>query len=143
MKNMLKMLSEVLLVVAVMIICGCEFVEFHGCDKLKHIPVASDPSPTMTTEQPPVANLDAGLHQDPVPTRTVFRVLPVYASRLWKDYEDNEVRADQQYKFTDNGGIELFVKGYVTDIGKDLFHQPYLSLRTPNMFLGVRADVSE
>jgi len=52
-------------------------------------------------------------------------VINISAEKLMKEYEENEVAADQKYK---NKLIE--VSGTIENIGKDLFENPYIALET-------------
>jgi predicted RNA-binding Zn-ribbon protein involved in translation (DUF1610 family) len=53
--------------------------------------------------------------------------------QLYKDYQDNEVRADNQY----NGKL-LKITGTVLTITKDFFDQPFIILDSGNTFTGIQ-----
>ncbi len=50
--------------------------------------------------------------------------MEISASRLYSAYEQNEVSADEKYK-----GKKLGVTGVIGNIGKDVFDNPYISLK--------------
>lgn len=58
----------------------------------------------------------------------------VDASRLWRDYNANEVAADNKY-----GGHEILVQGTVQSIEKDFMNSVILELRSSNQFMPTRA----
>ncbi|MHC5079772.1 MAG: OB-fold protein, partial [Planctomycetota bacterium] len=64
--------------------------------------------------------------------------LTVSAAQLFKDYEENEVAADEKYK-----GKILQVSGEVSDIGKDIMDKMYVNLKTENMFMHVQCYFSD
>lgn len=67
------------------------------------------------------------------PTAQTEVATKVTATTLMKDYEANEVAADQKYK---NKLLE--VTGTINTIGKDLLDNPYISLVSNNPILGVQ-----
>ena len=60
----------------------------------------------------------------------------VSALQLYLDYQANEVSADNLYK-----GRRLAVSDALTGISKDFTNEIYLTLRTPDEFMNVRADL--
>ena len=50
--------------------------------------------------------------------------IEVSATKLFKDYEANEIAADEVYK-----GKKIAVTGIIGDIGNDVFNDPYVSLK--------------
>lgn len=74
----------------------------------------------------------------PVHTTPPEPPLHVSASQLFRDYQDNEVSADQKYK-----GKRLAVTGTVQSIDKDMFDNIVVRLRTPNEFMGAMASLDE
>jgi hypothetical protein len=70
-------------------------------------------------------------------------IIFIYASKLWNDYQDNEINADLQYKKTENGGKLLIVKGIISYIKKDFLGNAIIGLQTPNMFESVIARLSD
>ena len=58
------------------------------------------------------------------------------AAKLWSDYQENEVAADNAYK-----GKRLLVRGQVSGISKDFLDKTYLTLATPNEFMPVHANL--
>jgi hypothetical protein len=61
----------------------------------------------------------------------------VQATDLYDAYDANEVQADLKYK-----GQMLYVQGIVEKIGKDLADTPYVELKGPNAFFGVKCVFS-
>lgn len=57
---------------------------------------------------------------------------------LWKDYNANEVRADDQYK-----GRSLIISGKVQSIDKDFLDNVIVRLRSPNQFMATHANFAE
>lgn len=55
--------------------------------------------------------------------------IQISASELFKEYEKNEVRADQYYK-----GKQLLVTGKVESISSNLFDEPEVNLKTSSFF---------
>jgi acyl carrier protein len=53
----------------------------------------------------------------------------ISAADLFAHYEANEVKADQNFK-----DKTFFVEGVVDDIGKDILGDPYVTLRSTNIF---------
>lgn len=53
----------------------------------------------------------------------------ISAADLFAHYEANEVKADQNFK-----DRTFFVEGVVNDIGKDILGDPYVTLRSTNLF---------
>ena len=53
----------------------------------------------------------------------------VDADRLYKEYVDNEIAADQTYK-----GKTITVSGTIKSIGKDIMNTPYVTLATGEFF---------
>ena len=72
-----------------------------------------------------------------IPSPTADAIV-VSATKLYRDYERNEISADAEYK-----GKKLLINGTVESIDKDFLDQPYLSLSTQNMFLGLRARLRQ
>jgi hypothetical protein len=62
----------------------------------------------------------------------------VDAVTLWKDYQANEVAADNRYK-----DKQLLVSGKVTDISKDFLDDVVIKLATPNPFMNVMATMDD
>lgn len=60
--------------------------------------------------------------------------LEVTAAKLFADYNDNEIAADEKYK-----GKVLAVTGTVGDLGKDLMDQMYITLKSGDMIMSVQA----
>lgn len=60
--------------------------------------------------------------------------IEVSAEKLASDYKANEVSADEMYR-----GKVLRVSGVVEAIKKDITDDPYMVIKTNNMFLGVHA----
>lgn len=60
-------------------------------------------------------------------------VAEVTAHQLFEAYKGNEIAADEKYK-----GKILIVKGTVSDIGKDILDDMYLTLDTGNPILSVQ-----
>jgi hypothetical protein len=71
----------------------------------------------------------------PAPTE---QPIGVTAEQLRKDYEANEVSADDRYR-----GKPLLVTGTLHAIKKDLFDAPYIELETSNQFEGVWAHFAK
>jgi hypothetical protein len=65
-------------------------------------------------------------------------ILRVDAVRLWRDYDANEVAADQVYK-----GKKLLVIGRVASIDKGPLGGIYVMLRSPNQFMNVHAKMEQ
>lgn len=64
--------------------------------------------------------------------------LSVTAGKLFRDYQANEVAADNIYK-----GHRLDVTGSVQSINKDFADGTYVQLRTDNEFMGVHANLEK
>jgi hypothetical protein len=62
--------------------------------------------------------------------------LAVHAVRLWKDYEANEVAADNAYR-----GRPLLVTGVVSGVRKDFTDDMILELQSPNEFMDTTAEL--
>jgi len=57
------------------------------------------------------------------------QAIPVTATKLYADYQANEIAADNTYK-----GKLIEVSGTVDNIGKDILDSPYVSLKTSDLF---------
>jgi len=89
----------------------------------------------------PPAPVQAAAFAPPAPSPPPpepVQAVRVSALTLWNAYQANEVSADQAYK-----GQTLIVTGRVSSIGKDMFNDVFLSLRSPNEFMGVRANIAD
>lgn len=64
-----------------------------------------------------------------------LRSSAVDAVSLWKDYNANEVRADDKYK-----GRSLIISGKVQSIDKDFLDNLVVRLRSPNQFMATHAN---
>jgi hypothetical protein len=64
--------------------------------------------------------------------------LVVSAATLVRDYHDNEVSADGEYR-----GRAILVDGMIDKIAKDFRDQPSVYFAVPGAFLGVRASLSK
>jgi peptidylprolyl isomerase len=62
----------------------------------------------------------------------------VDAIKLWSDYHDNEVAADEQYK-----GRLLLVDGVVASIDKDFLDHIVIRLKSRNEFMGTMATMED
>ena len=60
-------------------------------------------------------------------------VIDVTATQLFKDYDANEVNADDKYK-----GKVLRVTGTISTIGKDILDTPYIAFATSNEIMSVQ-----
>lgn len=60
-------------------------------------------------------------------------VIETTAIKLFKEYEQNEISADNKYK-----GKFVKVTGQIDDIGKDLFDDMYITLKGSEFFGGVQ-----
>lgn len=90
---------------------------------------AATPAPVAAPrEQPVVAPAPPAPAPEPPPAVTVT------AEQLRKDYEANEVSADDRYRKQ-----ALLVTGRVDSIKKDFSDHPYVVLATSNRFEGVHA----
>ena len=49
--------------------------------------------------------------------------IKISAKKLYREYDSNEVLADEKYK-----GKQIAVTGVISDIGKDIFNDPYITL---------------
>lgn len=72
------------------------------------------------------------------PAKAAEPVIEVSTDQLARDYGANEVSADDKYK-----GKLLKVGGIVQEIGKDFADDPFVSLRTDNEFMPVRASFAK
>ncbi|MEJ1396380.1 MAG: hypothetical protein RPU52_02465 [Candidatus Sedimenticola sp. (ex Thyasira tokunagai)] len=79
------------------------------------------------------AALKGQVHQ--APKITPIRVKPIVTdpSRLYSEYERNEVAADLRYK-----GKLVALKGKVRSIGKDIFDDIYVTLETTNKIMSIQ-----
>jgi hypothetical protein len=62
------------------------------------------------------------------------QAINVSAEQLRRDYEVNEVSADERYR-----GKVLLVTGLVTAVKKDVLDEPFVELSTGNQFMSVHA----
>jgi hypothetical protein len=62
----------------------------------------------------------------------------VTATKLWNDYQANEVAADEKYK-----GKTLLVSGSVASIDKDFADNIVVRLSTPNQFMSTMATLDD
>lgn len=62
----------------------------------------------------------------------------VTAKQLQAAYQQNEVKADQNFK-----GKKFYVEGVVESIGKDILDNPYVTLKTDPMFQYVQCVVDD
>lgn len=62
----------------------------------------------------------------------------ITARQLFKEYEENEVLADRNYK-----GKYLYVEGVIDDIGKDILDDIYVVLKTNNLMFGVQCYIDD
>ena len=68
------------------------------------------------------------------PVVTEESAIPVTAAQVMRDYNANEVAADDQYK-----GKIVEVSGTITTIGKDILDTPYVALGTgENSFFSIQ-----
>lgn len=65
-------------------------------------------------------------------------LIAVDAVRLWREYDNNEIAADQRYK-----RHRLIVAGVVDSIDKGPLGGMYFNLRTPNMFMHTMAKLED
>ena len=65
-----------------------------------------------------------------VPTAPTTPDVTITAMQLWKDYDANEVAADNKYK-----GKWLLVSGEVDSVTKDFSGWPYIILKSPNLIM--------
>lgn len=93
-----------------------------------HLPLADG---TFTSGGPSESASPQSL--DTSPSARAESPLQVSPSRIFADYEANEVAADVQYK-----GRLLALTGVVEQVGKDLLDQPYLTLETGNPVFNVQ-----
>lgn len=91
------------------------------------LPAALPAAPTTEPAPPPPM-------PTPEPMASPAADVSVSAEQLRRDYEANEVSADDKYR-----NKMLTVTGIVTAVKKDPFDQPYVVLATSNMFEGVHA----
>lgn len=103
-------------------------------DKAESIQSAASSAPDAVAEQ---AELQKRLGQASEVERKRNAQL-VEAVDLWKDYQANEVSADNIYK-----GKGLLVLGTVDSITKDVFQNVVVRLKSPNQFMGVMATLRE
>lgn len=89
-------------------------------------------SSDSTSSSPPPAFASS----TPSAPREQTKAIEVTAVQLYKDYAENEVSADAQYK-----GKLLQIDGYVDSIDKDMFDNVTLHLRTGNAFSRVMATL--
>ena len=62
----------------------------------------------------------------------------ITATRLFSNYEANEIAADNEYK-----GNNVVVTGYISNIGKDILGSMYVSLKTDNIIGSVQCMFSK
>lgn len=86
-----------------------------------------------TINQSSTGNRESDSALDP----SIAPPIQVSASKLFIDYQANEVAADNIYK-----GKRLAVRGTVQSINKDITDDIYLVLATPNEFMGIHANVN-
>jgi hypothetical protein len=65
--------------------------------------------------------------EDRVEVESKEPVASVSAQELHKEYDTNEVAADEKYK-----NKVIIVSGVIDSIGKDIMDEPYVTLRTKN-----------
>lgn len=70
--------------------------------------------------------------------KPVEEVIAITASKLWSEYDENEVSADSKYK-----GKQLEVSGTVSDIGKDILDSIYITLKTDDIIGSVQVYFSD
>ena len=86
--------------------------------------------PAAAAEPPQVKNVESETPALPP--------LEVDAMQLWRDYDANEVSADNMYK-----DRSLAVTGRVASIDKDFLDNIIIHLRSPNQFMHTRATMED
>lgn len=65
-------------------------------------------------------------------------LLEVWSYILYKEYSDNEIAADEKYKWK-----VFIVKWPIDNIGKDLLDNPYISLKADKYFWSIQCMLSD
>lgn len=73
-----------------------------------------------------------------LPTGTPKPVLKVTANELYKAYDSNEVKADNTYK-----GKDLEIAGTISDIGKDILDDIYITIETDDIIFSIQCYFTE
>lgn len=112
---------------------------FMGCGVLSGIGNAASKAQASTTQAgaTPAARPAAAAKPTPAAKPSVS-AQAVSAMALWKDYQANEVAADEDYK-----GKLLDVTGEVTKIDKDFMDDIIVNLRSGNQFMSTHAYVDD
>lgn len=100
---------------------------------------ADTPAMTQQSEAtPPAAAASTNAASVEKPVAPVDAILAVTVAQLAKDYDANEVAADQKYK-----GKKLRVSGSVQSIDKDVFDNIVVHLRATNEFIPAMAKLDD
>lgn len=96
---------------------------------------AAPTTPAVAPAPPRQPAADPRIVAAPVPPPAATeRPINITPEQLRKDYDANEVDADERYR-----GRTLFVTGLVQSVKKDVFGEPYVELSTSNQFMSVHA----
>lgn len=71
--------------------------------------------------------------QQPPKPAPVVNAISISAMELFRAYEENSVRADEQFK-----DKQLLVTGTIKSIGRDIVQTPYIAFETGNLILSVQ-----
>lgn len=74
----------------------------------------------------------------PAPKPAEPTVIKITAVQLYSEYEANEVAADNAYK-----GKTLEISGKIDNISKDVWDNPYITLKTQAMFGSVQCSLKD
>ncbi|KAF3999589.1 hypothetical protein HAV38_04480 [Glaciimonas immobilis] len=99
------------------------------------VPENKDGDKTIAQHTAAIAPNDGSLMKELAP-QPVASILSVTVIQLSKDYEVNEVAADQKYK-----GKKLRVSGSVQSIDKDMFDNIVVRLKATNEFMAAVANL--